>query len=621
MCGIVGYIGNRNTLDVLINGLKTLEYRGYDSAGVSFIKDGEFTLIKKKGRVQELVDEVKEQGYSLDDKKINPNNISCGIGHTRWATHGAPSDENSHPHLSMNGKICVVHNGIIENYVELRNFLKKKGYVFLSETDTEVVAQLIEYYYEKLANNDIEAALLRALQDIVGSYALCVLCIDKPDQLICAKKDNPIVVGIGNNENFIASDITALIEYTRDVVFMEDNCYLVINKDSIVIKDIHGEPIDYKISHVEWDTNAAQKGGYAHFMMKEMFEEPMAFENTIKPRIKDGEIYLEHIPVNKAFMEKINKINIVACGTAYHAGCIGKYLIEKLCRIPVVCGVASEFIYSNPIIDENTLTIVISQSGETLDTRNAMREASSRGSTTLAIVNVIGSTIAREADYVLYTAAGPEISVASTKAYTTQLGCLYLLALKFASVMGKISNDDYVYYQEELLTIPEKLKIILDKQNEIQRFASKEFNVDSTFFMGRGLDYYLSMEASLKLKEISYIHSESYAGGELKHGTIALIEDGTLVVSPITQSELAGKMESNIKEVRSRGAVVLVIAPEKLKDYGFSCNEMFLIPDCDDMMAPILGVLPCQLFAYYMAVNKGCDVDKPRNLAKSVTVE
>lgn len=621
MCGIVGYIGNRNTLDVLINGLKTLEYRGYDSAGVSFIKDGMFTLIKKKGRVQELLDEVTNQGYSLDDKKNNPNNIASGIGHTRWATHGAPSDENSHPHLSMNGKICVVHNGIIENYVELRKFLQKRGYVFQSETDTEVAAQLIEYYYVKLGNNDIEAALCRALQDIVGSYALCVLCVDNPDQLICAKKDNPIVIGIGDKENFVASDITALIEYTRDVVFMEDNCYLIMKQDSIEIKDVHGEVLDYKVSHVEWDTNAAQKGGYAHFMMKEMFEEPIAFENTVRPRIKDGEIYLEHIPVDKKFMEGINKINIVACGTAYHAGCIGKYLIEKMCRIPVICGVASEFIYSDPIIDDKTLTIVVSQSGETIDTRNAMREASSRGSTTLAIVNVIGSTIAREADYVLYTAAGPEISVASTKAYTTQLGCMYLLALKFAYVMGKISKEDYEAYQNELLSIPEKLKLILDKQNEIQRFASKEFNVDSTFFMGRGLDYYLSMEASLKLKEISYIHSESYAGGELKHGTIALIEEGTLVVAPITQSDLAGKMESNVKEVRARGATVLVIVPENLKNHGFSCNEMFVIPECNELLAPILGVLPCQLFAYYMAVNKGCDVDKPRNLAKSVTVE
>lgn len=619
MCGIVGYIGARNTLSVLINGLKTLEYRGYDSAGVSFIKDGNLNLIKKKGRVHDLEEEVVAQGYTIEEH--GTNQISSGIGHTRWATHGAPSDENSHPHLSMNGKICVVHNGIIENYAELRKFLKKHGYEFKSETDTEVAAQLIEYYYVKNGNNDIEAAVREALSDIIGSYALCILCVDRPDQLICAKKDNPIVVGFGKNENFVASDITALIEYTRDVVYMEDNCYLVMKEDSIEIKDVHGEPIEYEISHVEWDADAAQKGGYAHFMMKEMFEEPTAFDNTVRPRIQDGSIYLEHIPVDKEFLSQFNNINIIACGTAYHAGCIGKYLIEKLCRIPVVCGVASEFIYSDPLIDEHTLTIVISQSGETLDTRNAMKLAQEKGSKTLAIVNVIGSTIARESDYVLYTAAGPEISVASTKAYTTQLGCMYLMAIKFAYALGKISDEQYKHYLDELLAIPEKIKTILNKQDEIQRFASQRFNADSIFFMGRGLDYYLSMEASLKLKEISYIHSEAYAGGELKHGTIALIEDGTLVVSPITQDDLASKMESNIKEVRTRGAIVFAIVPERLSKQSFSCDEMFVIPDCDELFAPVLGVLPCQLFAYYMAVNKGCDVDKPRNLAKSVTVE
>ena len=619
MCGIVGYIGARNTLSVLIKGLKTLEYRGYDSAGVSFIKDGELNLIKKKGRVNELEEEVASLGFNLDEHKTNK--ISSGIGHTRWATHGAPSDENSHPHLSMNGKICVVHNGIIENYAELRKFLKKKGYEFKSETDTEVAAQLIEYYYVKSGNNDIEAAVCRALADIVGSYALCILCVDKPDQLICAKKDNPIVIGLGKNENFVASDITALIEYTRDVVFMEDNCYLVMKKDSIEIKDIHGEPVEYSVSTVEWDADAAQKGGYAHFMMKEMFEEPSAFDATVRPRIQDERIYLEHIPVDKEFLAGITNINIIACGTAYHAGCVGKFLFEKLCRIPTVCGVASEFIYSDPLIDEHTLTIVISQSGETLDTRNAMKIAKEKGSRTIAVVNVIGSTIAREADYVLYTAAGPEISVASTKAYTTQLGCMYLMAIKFAYTLGCITPEKYKEYHAELLAIPEKLKAILSKQNQIQRFASTQFNADSIFFMGRGLDYYLSMEASLKLKEISYIHSEAYAGGELKHGTIALIEDGTLVVSPITQDELASKMESNIKEVRTRGATVLAIIPERLAKNSFSCDEKFVIPDCDEIFAPILGVLPCQLFAYYMAVNKGCDVDKPRNLAKSATVE
>lgn len=619
MCGIVGYIGKRNTLSVLLQGLTCLEYRGYDSAGVSFIQDGKFNLIKKKGKVEELRKAVSEAGLSLQEPSVN--HISAGIGHTRWATHGAPSDENSHPHLSMNEKICVVHNGIIENYVELRKFLIKKGYVFNSDTDTEVAAQLIDYFYQKNGFKDLIKSVRQALQEIVGSYALGILCVDEPDKMICVKKDNPIVIGVGEGENFIASDIPALIEYTRDVIFMEDDCLLVMTKDSIELFNKFGEKVDYEVTTVDWDTDAAQKGGYNHFMMKEMYEEPKVFDATIRPRIQDNEIYLEHFPVDKAYMDSIDKINIIACGTAYHAGCVGKYLIEKLCRIPVVCGVASEFCYSDPIIDDKTLTIVISQSGETLDTRQAMREAQARGSKTLAIVNVIGSTIARESDYVLYTAAGPEISVASTKAYTTQLGCLYLIALKFAHVMGKLDDEKYVYYQQELLAIPDKLSTILNKQKEIQKFAAKEFNSESIFFIGRGLDYYLSMEASLKLKEISYIHSEAYAGGELKHGTIALIEEGTLVVSPITQDQLYGKMESNIKEVKTRGATVLAIIPERLKKVDFSCNVKFVIPDCDEMLSPILAALPCQLFAYYMAVNKGCDVDKPRNLAKSVTVE
>ena len=619
MCGIVGYIGPRNTLGVLLNGLSTLEYRGYDSAGVSFIRDGELVLVKKKGYVKELREAVSKAGYTLDDD--HTNRITAGIGHTRWATHGAPSDENSHPHMSMNGKLCVVHNGIIENYAELRSMLKKKGYVFASETDTEVAAQLIEYYYRMNDCQDINAAVRRALRDIVGSYALCVLCVDEPDRLICAKKDNPIVVGIGKGENFIASDVTAMIEYTKDVIFLEDNCVLTMTKDSVTITDVYGEAVDYTVDQVKWEADSVQKGGYAHFMMKEIHEEPKVFEATVAPRIRDGEICLEHFDVTPEYLKEIRNINIIACGTAYHAGCIGKYLIEKLCRIPVIISVASEFIYSDPIIDEHTLTLVISQSGETLDTRNAMKKAKELGSRTCAIVNVIGSTIAREADNVLYTAAGPEISVASTKAYTAQLGCIYLIALKFARELRKLDDKEYSHYLEELLAIPDKLSEILKRQKEIQRFASEHFNAESTFFIGRGLDYYLSMETSLKLKEISYIHSEAYAGGELKHGTIALIEEGTLVVSPIAQDELVSKMESNIKEVATRGATILAIIPTRFKDIKFSCDAKFLIPDCDELLAPILGVLPGQLFAYYMAVYKGCDVDKPRNLAKSVTVE
>jgi len=619
MCGIVGYLGYRNTMDVLLKGLTALEYRGYDSAGVSFIQNGELKLIKRKGKVSELKKAVADAGYTLEENR--GNNIHAGIGHTRWATHGAPSDENSHPHLSMNGKICVVHNGIIENYAELRRFLTKKGYVFASDTDTEVAAQLIEYYYERRGSSDIEAAVRAALQDIIGSYALCVLCSDLPDCLICAKKDNPVIIGIGEDENIVASDVLAVMEYTKDVIYMEDNCILKMTRDSIEIKDIFGEKVDYKTEKIKWDADTAQKGGYKHFMMKEMFEEPKAFESTVSSRIRNNDIILDGFDIDRSVLEGLRNINIIACGTAYHAGCVGKYLIEKLCRIPVVCSVASEFCYSDPIIDGSTLTIVISQSGETLDTRNAMREAKARGSRTLAVVNVIGSTIAREADSVVYTNAGPEISVASTKAYVTQLGVMYLIALKFARILGKLTDDRYTELQQELLAIPGKLQAILEKQDEIQRFASTQFNADSIFFIGRGLDYYLSMEASLKLKEISYIHSESYPGGELKHGTIALIEDGTLVVSPVTQHELCSKMESNIKEVSTRGATVLAILPEKLEKSVFSCDVKFLIPDCDELLTPILGVLPCQLFAYYMAVNKGCDVDKPRNLAKSVTVE
>lgn len=619
MCGIVGYIGDRNTLEVLLGGLTHLEYRGYDSAGVTFIKNNNIELIKRKGRVEELKAAVTEEGFKIYGD-ADPD-ITVGMGHTRWATHGVPSDVNSHPHLSMDKKICVVHNGIIENYSELRKFLSRKGYQFVSDTDTEVAAQLIEYYYEQDDCGDVFKAVCSALKDIIGSYALVVLCSDYPDRLICAKKDNPIVVGIGKNENFVASDVTALIEYTRDVVYLEDNTILVMKKDSIEVYDVHGEPVEYKTAHVDWSADAAQKGGYEHYMMKEMFEEPSVFEATVNPRIKDGDIYLEHFPVDKAFLEGIDKVNFIACGTAYHAGCVGKYLIEKLCRIPVICGVASEFIYSDPLVDSKTLTIVVSQSGETIDTLNAMREAQARGSKTLAIVNVIGSTIARESDYVLYTAAGPEISVASTKAYTTQLGCIYLIALKFAYVLGKLDKETYVRYQEELKAVPAKLSAILAKQNEIQRFATQHFNAESIFFIGRGLDYYLSMEASLKLKEISYIHSEAYPGGELKHGTIALIESGTLVVCPITQDDLAHKMVSNITEVKSRGATVLAIIPEHFASMELASDVTFSIPDSDELITPILGVLPCQLFAYYMAVNKGCDVDKPRNLAKSVTVE
>lgn len=621
MCGIVGYVGSQEALPIVIHGLKKLEYRGYDSAGVTFLEDGKIKLIKKKGRIVNLVEALEESGYSTQKDENHKDNIHLGMGHTRWATHGAPSDENSHPHVSGHGHICVVHNGIIENHVELRNFLKNKGFRFLSETDTEVVAHLIEYHYMHKGDGDIFTATQEALLEVEGSYALVVLCTEYPDILIAAKKDNPLIIGIGEGENIIASDIPAVIKHTRNILIVEDNEIAVVHKDSVKLYTVYGEEVKRDTVYIDWDAEAAEKGGFEHFMMKEMFEEPKAVRATIAPRIRSNRIMLEDFPLDKERIQKASQIHIVACGTAYHAGCVGKNLIEKLCRIPVEVNVASEFRYKDPIVDENSIVIIISQSGETLDTLAAMREAKRRGALTLSIVNVIGSSIAREADFVLYTAAGPEISVASTKAYLTQLACIFLMTFEMAHIIGRIDDSEYIRYQEELMLLPDKITETLDKQSEIQRFASMHFNAKSVFFIGRGLDYYLSMEASLKLKEISYIHSEAYPGGELKHGTIALIEKGTLVVCSLTQENLMDKMISNIEEVKARGAVVLGITTEKQQRAVEACDEVFIIPQTDPLLAPMLAVTPCQLFAYYVAVNKGCDVDKPRNLAKSVTVE
>jgi glucosamine--fructose-6-phosphate aminotransferase (isomerizing) len=621
MCGIVGYVGSQEALPIVIHGLKKLEYRGYDSAGVTFIEDEKIKLIKKKGRIKNLVEALEESGYATQKDENHKDNIYLAMGHTRWATHGAPSDENSHPHVSGSGHICVVHNGIIENHVELRNFLKSKGFHFLSETDTEVVAHLIEYHYLNKGDGDIFTATQEALLEVEGSYALVVLCSEYPDILIAAKKDNPLIIGIGEGENIIASDIPAVIKHTRNILIVEDNEIAVVHKDSVKLFTVYGEEVKRDTIYIDWDAEAAEKGGFEHFMMKEMFEEPKAVRATIAPRIRSNRIMLEDFPLDKERIQKASQIHIVACGTAYHAGCVGKNLIEKLCRIPVEVNVASEFRYKDPIIDENSIVIIISQSGETLDTLAAMREAKRRGALTLSIVNVIGSSIAREADFVLYTAAGPEISVASTKAYLTQLACIFLMTFEMAHIIGRIDDSEYIRYQQELLLLPDKITETLDKQSEIQRFASMHFNAKSVFFIGRGLDYYLSMEASLKLKEISYIHSEAYPGGELKHGTIALIEKGTLVVCSLTQESLMDKMISNIEEVKARGAIVLGITTEKQQRAVQVCDEVFIIPQTDPLLAPMLAVTPCQLFAYYVAVNKGCDVDKPRNLAKSVTVE
>jgi len=608
MCGIVGYIGYQDAKPILLDGLKKLEYRGYDSAGIAILDNGEINVVKSKGRLAVL------------EEKLSDVNIegAIGIGHTRWATHGEPNDVNSHPHVSKNGKIAVVHNGIIENYMKIKEFLIANGYEFLSETDTEVVANLIEYNY----HGDLLDAVMKTLNALDGAYALGVLCIDNPDMFVAARKDSPLIVGLGEKENFIASDIPAILKYTRDILILEDRELACISRDKVEIYNNLGKKQQRDIFHVDWDVEAAEKGGYEHFMMKEMCEEPAAVKATINPRISDSGIVLDNFTITDEMIKNCERIHIIACGTAYHAGVVGKYVIEKLARIPVEVEVASEFRYRDPLINENHLTIVISQSGETLDTFMAMREAKKRGSRTLAIVNVVGSSIAREADDVLYTWAGPEIAVASTKAYNTQLAALYLVALSFAQRKGLLAPEEYNYYLNQLQLVPDMLSSVLQERGEIQKFASEHFNAKSIFYIGRGLDYALSLEGSLKLKEISYIHSEAYAGGELKHGTIALIEEGTLVVCSLTQEQLMEKMIGNMREVKARGAVVLAIAYEKnAEEVAKVADSVITIPELDPLLAPIVAVTSMQLFAYYVAVMKGNDVDKPRNLAKSVTVE
>ncbi|NLM48118.1 MAG: glutamine--fructose-6-phosphate transaminase (isomerizing) [Epulopiscium sp.] len=608
MCGIVGYIGNKKAKPILIDGLKKLEYRGYDSAGIAILNSGEINVVKSKGRIAVLEDKLKD--ISLEG--------TIGIGHTRWATHGEPSDINSHPHISKNGKIAVVHNGIIENYIQIKEFLLAKGYQFKSETDTEVIAHLIEYNYE----GDLIKAVIKTLNELEGAYALGVLSTDNPDMFVAAKKDSPLIVGLGQNENYIASDIPAILKYTRDILILEEKEVACISSDKVEIYNLLGEKQQREVFHVDWDVSAAEKGGFEHFMIKEIFEEPAAIKATISPRIKDNEIVLDNLIITDEIINNCEKIHIIACGTAYHAGVVGKYIIEKLARIPVEVEVASEFRYRDPIINEKHFTIVISQSGETLDTLMAMREAKKKGSLTFAIVNVVGSSIAREADDVLYTWAGPEIAVASTKAYNTQLAALYLLALTFAKRKGLLDQHSYLNYLSQLQELPNMITSVLNEKKEIQKFASEHFNAKSIFYIGRGLDYALSMEGSLKLKEISYIHSEAYAGGELKHGTIALIEEGTLVVASLTQEQLFEKMIGNVREVKARGAVVLAIAQEKNADeVAKIADAVITIPNVDSVLAPIVAVTTMQLFAYYVAVMKGNEVDKPRNLAKSVTVE
>lgn len=610
MCGIVGYIGKEEAAPILLDGLSRLEYRGYDSAGVAvFSKKDGLEVAKAKGRLQVLSD-IIHGGKSVDG--------TVGVGHTRWATHGEPSDVNSHPQVSQSGNIAVVHNGIIENYVQIKEYLISKGVNFVSETDTEVVAQLLEYYYE----GDLLAAVAKVLEKIQGAYALGIICADCPDHLIAARKDSPLILGYGEDFNFLASDVTAVIKYTRDVCYLDDGEVAVLSNDGIVVYDSYLRPVEKERHHVDWEISAAEKGGYEHFMFKEIMEQPKALRDTIFPRINDGKVVLDNLSLDADYVKNLDKIYIIACGSSYHVGMVGKYILEKQLRKPVEVALASEFRYSNPIVTDKTLTIVISQSGETIDTLAALRESKRLGSRILSIVNVVGSTIARESDDVLYTWAGPEIAVATTKAYSTQLSVIYLICLKLADMLGTISEEEYSTIVNELLQIPSKIEEILDAKDAIQYFASIYFNHDSVFFIGRNIDYAVGLEGSLKLKEISYIHSEAYPAGELKHGTISLIEDGTLVIALSSYRDLFEKLMSNVKEVKARGADVLGLSTQSLgEEMKKTVDSAILVPDTHPMLLPSLDVIPLQLFSYYVALMRGCDIDKPRNLAKSVTVE
>ncbi len=609
MCGIVGFIGREEAAPILLDGLARLEYRGYDSAGVAVLDNGRLHVAKAKGRLQVLSDLI-EGGAAIHG--------TLGIGHTRWATHGAPSDVNAHPQMSRSGRIAVVHNGIIENYAQLKDFLVSQGVPFVSETDTEVVAQLIEHFYE----GDLLAAVGKVLHRIEGAYALGIICADEPDKLIAVRKDSPLILGLGDGFQFMASDVTAIIKHTRDVIYMEDGEVAVLTRSGIRCYDQLLQPVEKEVSHVDWEIDAAEKGGYEHFMFKEIMEQPEALRRAIFPRIKDGRVIFEDFGLTDDYIQNISKIYIVACGSSYHVGMVGKYNLERLMRRPVEVALASEFRYMDPIVDERTLVVVISQSGETLDTMAALREAKRLGAKILSIVNVVGSSIARESDVVLYTWAGPEIAVATTKAYSTQLAVVNLLGLYLADKLGTVAPERYARAVEELLLLPVKMEQVLEKKERIQYFASQYFNHDSVFFIGRNVDYALGLEGSLKLKEISYIHSEAYASGELKHGTISLIEDGTLVLALGTYGKLFDKAMSNVVEVKSRGADVLSLVTEEHEaEMGRVANGIVTIPATDELLLPSLGVVPLQLFAYYVALQRGCDIDKPRNLAKSVTVE
>lgn len=608
MCGIVGYIGKNQAAPILLNGLSKLEYRGYDSAGIAVFDGKKINMSKAKGRLK-VLSELTHDGETLPG--------SVGIGHTRWATHGAPSDINSHPHFNETESIAVVHNGIIENYIKIKKMLEAKGYKFVSDTDTEVVAHLLDYYYK---GNALEA-ITKVMHRVEGSYALGILFAEEPDTLYAVRKDSPLIVGKSETGNLIASDVPAVLKYTRDVYFIENEEIAVITKDELKFYNVYEEELKKEPVKIEWDVEAAEKGGYEHFMLKEMYEQPKAVADTLNPRLKNGKIVIEELNMTDEEIKAIKKIMIVACGSAYHTGVTAKYILEGLARIPVEVDVASEFRYRNPILEEGTLVIIISQSGETADSLAALRKAKEMGSKVLAIVNVVGSSIAREADSVLYTWAGPEIAVATTKAYSAQLIAHYLLALKFAEVRGTVSPEELSGLIEDLKRIPEQIEMLLGNREKIQKFANRYLAAKDVFFIGRGIDYAISLEGSLKLKEISYIHSEAYPAGELKHGTISLIEDGTLVVALVTQEELFKKTISNVVEVKTRGAFVLSITNAGNTEIEKNSDFVIYIPKTNKYFTNSLAVVPLQLFAYYISIGRGCDVDKPRNLAKSVTVE
>ena len=618
MCGIVGYIGYKDATPVLINALSKLEYRGYDSAGIAVFNGEEILVRKAKGALKALEKKIADETI-----KGNAINGTMGIGHTRWATHGEPNDVNAHPHTNISGTIAIVHNGIIENYAKLKEWLQSQGVVFRSQTDTEVIAHLVNYYYDQ--SGDIMEAVLNSIHRLEGSYALGVMCKDFPDRIIAARKESPLIIGLGENENFIASDVPAVLEYTREVYFLDQNQVAVLYTDHVDLFTNEGEKIIAKPYHVEWDMSSAEKCGYAHFMLKEIYEQPKALNDTIRPRLvlqneKPVDIKFDEVEFGDAW-KNAGRVIITACGTAYHAGVVARYAFEKFARVPVVVDVASEFRYRNPILNKDDIFIVISQSGETADTLAAMRLAKKAGAHIIAITNCVGSTVSREADDVIYTWAGPEIAVASTKAYTTQLACLYLLALKMANIRGKISSDEYLKLLGQLEKVPSQVDEILKDMESVQKFAAGHFNKNKVFFIGRLFDSATSLECALKLKEVSYMHSEAFAAGELKHGPIALIDKQTLVVAIATQSELYDKLSSNIVEVKTRGASTLVISQDKKDSFKEVADQVISIPETDDAFEPILSIIPAQSFAYYCAVQRGNDPDKPRNLAKSVTVE